>query len=251
MRVTDYTVNDIRIRRFLPDNEQTVSRLVVAVHGFGGDKDSTCIGVLAEKLCGSGGAVYTFDLPCHGESPLPDTALNTECCMEHLCTVVRHAKEQCPQAAGGIFATSFGGYTALIAMPRLEELLGENFPLVLRAPAVNPAKTFLWIVHMKTAEQFREKGTVRCRIGKRISISYSFYEDMIAHSCMHNIDHDGLLLYGSEDNIVLRDDIEDFCRRNPRISLHIAEGVDHRPHGEALDAMVSKAVQYLDSRFAQ
>ena len=40
---------------------------VLAVHGFGGSKDSLAIEGLAQRLCDKGFRVAAPDLPCHGE----------------------------------------------------------------------------------------------------------------------------------------------------------------------------------------
>ena len=43
------------------------AKSVLAVHGFGGSKDSLAIEGLAQRLCDKGFRVAAPDLPCHGE----------------------------------------------------------------------------------------------------------------------------------------------------------------------------------------
>ena len=45
------------------------AKSVLAVHGFGGSKDSLAIEGLAQRLCDKGFRVAAPDLPCHGELP--------------------------------------------------------------------------------------------------------------------------------------------------------------------------------------
>lgn len=65
------------------------SRTVLAVHGFGGSKDSLAIEGLAERLCPVGFRVAAPDLPCHGERTEPESRLSPENCISEIMTVER------------------------------------------------------------------------------------------------------------------------------------------------------------------
>ena len=54
---------------------------IVCMHGFGGDKSSSAIKMLAEGITNSGGAVIAFDFASHGESEADENMLTMENCI--------------------------------------------------------------------------------------------------------------------------------------------------------------------------
>ena len=62
--------------------------ILLCLHGFAGDKDSSVIAALMGSLDEKGIGVVTFDWPAHGESDAPDEALIVENCLGDLNIVV-------------------------------------------------------------------------------------------------------------------------------------------------------------------
>ena len=55
----------IPIKEFKPEK---IDKIIIACHGFGGDKESSAIELLAQKLIEENIMVIAFDFPAHGES---------------------------------------------------------------------------------------------------------------------------------------------------------------------------------------
>ena len=87
------------------------AKSVLAVHGFGGSKDSLAIEGLAQRLCDKGFRVAAPDLPCHGERTENERELTPERCLSDILAV-----ECWLRGLGGevsAFGTSFGGCLCL------------------------------------------------------------------------------------------------------------------------------------------
>ena len=218
-----------------------ISRVIVGVHGFGGDKDSSVIAAIGEEMGFYKTATISFDFPGHGDSPLPARMLNLSNCHKSLMCAVDLAKQLYPTAEEFcIFATSFGAYVTLLAMDELKERLG-HIKLVLRAPAVRMAETFLTMARL-SEEQFLKKGRVICGFERKMEISYSFYEELTTHNAMANYDMPMMILQGDCDDIVLPHDVEFFRLLNEQAKLVMFPGTDHRFKREGeLDMIVDLA----------
>lgn len=92
--------------------------------------------------------------------------------------------EQCrfefPDAAKFLFATSFGGYVALLCS---EEL--KDFRIVLRSPAVTMPEHILTDILNVTPEEFKSRGSIQCGFERQIMLPYSFYEELQKNSVMN------------------------------------------------------------------
>lgn len=227
MITKSFSVNreyEIKCKAFLPDNEE-IDTVVIGVHGFAGDKDSSMLKKLGIALTGRSSALICFDFPCHGESPAGEETLTVENCKSDLFAVIKYVKEKYPSAKKSIFATSFGGYIALLCAPDL-----SGIPLVLRAPAVTMLKILLDTVLKISAENFRKAGTVRCGFERLLDLPYSFSENLNAQESVYGIKLNlpTLIIHGDLDNIVPPGDVFDFAKTQDNVNLEIINGADHR-----------------------
>lgn len=128
-------IGTVPVKLFTGENP---TKSVLAVHGFGGSKDSLAIEGLAQRLCDKGFRVAAPDLPCHGERTEKERELTPERCLSDILAV-----ECWLRGLGGevsAFGTSFGGCLLLKRM----ELYGNSFRKVaLRVPAVNMADSLI------------------------------------------------------------------------------------------------------------
>lgn len=218
-----------------------ITRVIIGVHGFAGDKDSSVLAAIGEEMGFYQTATVTFDFPGHGDSPMPARTLNLRNCYRSLMTAVELARQQYPEAKEFcIFATSFGAYVTLLAMDELTQQLG-HIKLALRAPAVRMAETFLTMVRL-SEEQFLKKGRVICGYHRKMEVSYSFYEELTTHNAMAGYDMPMMILQGDRDDIVLPHDVEFFRLLNDQAKLVMFPGTDHRFKGEGeLDMIVDLA----------
>ncbi|MBQ7800701.1 MAG: alpha/beta hydrolase [Oscillospiraceae bacterium] len=218
-----------------------ITRVVIGVHGFGGDKDSSVIAAIGEEMGFYKTATVSFDFPGHGDSPMPARTLNLKSATDSLMTAVELARRIFPRAEEWcVFATSYGAYVTLLAMDELKEKLG-HIKLALRAPAVRMAETFLTMARL-SEEQFLKKGRVVCGYDRMMEVPYSFYEELATHNAMANYDMPMMILQGDRDDIVLPHDVEFFRLLNEQSKLVLFPGTDHRFKGEGeLDMIVDLA----------
>lgn len=215
---------DITCKSYFPDDER-VNSVIIGVHGFAGDKDSSMLVRLAEDVCQRGTALICFDFPAHGESPVGEEMLTVENCKRDFCAIVDYVAENYPEARKSVFATSFGGFIALLCA----ESLGD-FTFILRAPAVTMPKVLIDNVLKITAEEFKQSGRVECGFERKISLPYSFYEEAKEQekSLGKKISSPILVIHGDLDDIVPLADVRDFVTAQENARLEIIRGADHR-----------------------
>lgn len=224
------------------------SRTVLAVHGFGGSKDSLAIEGLAQRLCPEGFRVAAPDLPCHGERSEPEAMLAPEQCLSDIMTVEKAF------GAEYAFATSFGGCLILRRM----ELHGNPFRrVVLRVPAVNMADSLLRCMKLFqpdfSLEQAKKTG-FHVKMSRELNIPYSFYNQLLALNEVRHCEAwdipELLTVYAGCDELVARHDTEEFLRLNPNIHSLCIEGSGHRMNQkpEYLAAALDRAAQHFLSK---
>ena len=227
---------------------ERAERTVLAVHGFGGSKDSHAIEELARRLCSEGFRVAAPDLPCHGERTENERELTPERCLADILAV-----ESWLRGLGGdisAFGTSFGGCRIL----RLIETSGDPFrKIVLRVPAVNMADSLVRCMRLFQPGftlETAEKCGFRVKMSRELNIPYEFYERLLELNEVRHSDIwdslDVLAVYAGRDELVARADTEEFLRLNPRIQRLCVEGSGHRmERPEFLSEALDRAAQHL------
>jgi len=215
---------------------------VIAVHGFGGSKESAAIEGLAARVCNNGLNVLTFDLPAHGERTEPCEELTASRCIRELLAVENYAK-----TLGGelyAFATSFGG---MCMLQRIDKLADSYRRIVFRVPAVNMAESLIKLTEMTTGHfdmVYAIEHGFRVKLGREYIIPCRYYENLRMMHCRRTSEawnSDRLLtIYAENDEIVDPADTRDMLRANPEMRWHCISGSGHRmsePHqlAEALD----------------
>jgi len=219
-----YRKYEICCKLFTPDNE-TVNNIIIGVHGFAGDKDSSMLETLAKEVCRKNTALICFDFPAHGCSPVGEDNLTVKNCKNDLRAVIDYASSKYPDAKKSVFATSFGGFITLLLADEL-----ADFALVLRAPAVTMPKVLLENVLNVSEEEFKKAGIIECGFERLLKLPYSFYEDLLLHECAmdNQLASKTLIIHGDRDNIVPLSDVEAFVASQSNVSLEIMRGADHR-----------------------
>lgn len=124
-------IEGISSRIYLPETK--INEIVVGVHGFAGDKESSVLIQLAKELNKQNKALISFDLPCHGENDNSKN-LNLNECICSLKTIFKYVKQNYNGISVSVFATSFGGYLTLVYLSKNIEILHK---VILRAPAIH------------------------------------------------------------------------------------------------------------------
>lgn len=217
----DYT---ICCKLFAPD-AGAVSKVLIGVHGFAGDKESSMLRKLAAAVCKQGAALLCFDFPAHGESPVAEEQLTVQNCKADLQAVMAYASVRYPGAEKSIFATSFGGYITLLCADAF-----PGVPLVLRAPAVTMPRLLLESVLKTSAEAFRNRETILCGFERPLRLPYTFFEDLAAQELLgeNQVDAPVLIIHGDADDTVPLSDVQAFVKTQKRVTLEILHGANHR-----------------------
>jgi len=249
MRIEYFSVKreyEIKCKIFLPEN-QDAKNVIVGVHGFAGDKESSVLKQLAFACSGSGTALICFDFPAHGDSPVTEELLTIENCKRDLCAVVDYTLYNYADANISIFATSFGGYIALQCAEIYTDL-----PMVLRAPAVTMPRLLLENVLKISEADFEKAGFVECGFERQIKLPYAFYEDLIQQENVikKKIEQPSLILQGDCDDIVSISDVMEFCKIQSNTQLEIICGADHRFKNVGdIDKIIFYTKKFLNMQF--
>ena len=202
-----------------------VRRIVLSVHGLGGSTNDDIQTGLAEELEFFSSAVFRFDFPGHGESPLDELTLAG--CMNSLLAVARCARDSYPQVEDlCIFASGFGAYVTLLCLRDLLEMPGK-VKLVVQTPSLRMDNTLLAMTGL-TRETLRALDRYTTPWPRPLVITYRFYQELHSHNALETYPIPMLILHGEEDAFIPMTDIQNFHRINERSQLAIIPGTSHR-----------------------
>ena len=215
----------INMKLYEPDS--VIKGYIIAVHGFCGDMESSAIQALAARMVQNEIAVTAFDFVGHGKSEA-DKHFSLSACKRDMSDVMRYMQQKYNgEKPLGVFATSFGGYITLLN----SDGIPSTTKLVLRAPAVNMAESFLKFV--PDYDEFKNAGKCEMGFERKLSVPFSFYDELRSNSVLlTDYDRPILVIYGDHDDVVNFSDIEAFCAKNPKAILKVIAGADHRFKGE-------------------
>lgn len=218
-----------------------VKHVILGVHGFCGDMESSALTMLATAMAPHGGAVLCFDFPAHGSSPVEGDAFTLENCKSDLLTVAAHIRRTYPRSDYGLFATSFGGYMALLCADAL-----PDFRMALRAPAVPFGEVLLQNVLRISREEFSGAGRVACGFERKMDVSFGAYRAFAENDLRFRVYRRPLLVFhGTKDDVVPYEQIEAFCDRQPDARLVTVPGGDHRfKRPGDMEGVLAEAVAY-------
>ena len=233
----------IDIKTFIPNNCENI---IIACHGFGGDKESSAITLLADKIKNDKIGVITFDFPGHGKSEVEADKLTLDNCISDLETVEEYARNQFLNAKIGIFATSFGAYITLLKINRN----GHRYAsIVLRAPAICMDEILKNAILTESIEKYEEKGYAILGYDRKMEVPYKYYEELLDNRLfnVYNANEEMIVIQGTEDDMALIEDTIRFIEeKNTKANLIKIEGADHRMKKEGeLDKAIHFAREYI------
>lgn len=224
MNTENKKINNICCKFFYPDN--AIKNVIVAIHGFAGDKDSSVIEALAREFENST-LVVTFDLPCHGEDKT--TKLDLSKCLQYLSTIIEHVKDNYRESPISIFATSFGAYLFLNYLKNTKYTFKN---IVLRAPAIFMDKVLVGSILRDRNVSYNELLTQEVDLGinKKIMVDKHFLQDLKNNDLKNYIYNQHIdIIQGDEDIVVDVKENEDFCKTNFKdYKIYYIKGADHR-----------------------
>ena len=226
---TEYTLRcgpmQIPCRLRLPMAGQP-RQVVLGVHGMGGSMDDAIQTGIAEEMTLFGAASVCFDLPCHGKNRMEENVLSLQPCLDTILTVAEDAVEKFPQAQLCVFATGFGAYLTLVALPRLRQLCND-LRLVIQTPGLRMHDTILSMLRI-SKETLRAMERKTLAAPKPFDVTYEFYEELRQNVVLATCDQPMLILQGEADDYIHMSDIRAFRNVNEEAKLVIIPGTSHR-----------------------
>ena len=235
---------NIAYNESIPENANTI---IVAMHGFCGDKESSCISALEKRALGLNIGLIKFDWAGHGESEATGEQLTIDNCMADIDSIIEHVKESHPEAKLVAFSTSFGGYLTLLYLRNHETVFNQ---VILRSPAIHMYDVLKANILTKEEQaQIEEYGSTEFGFERKLKITNDFVADLKNH----NVDklYGGVslpnvsIIHGTVDDLVPYADSESFAREHG-CKLHPVVGADHRYKKEGeIDKVIEIAIDAI------
>lgn len=222
MRTDRYNID---IKEF---GDKGVKEVVIACHGFLGNKNSSVIEAIGKELIKHNIGVVTFDFPAHGKSDAKDTDLRVENCIQDIVDVENYVKEKYGDVKLSIFATSFGGYITLLKLFRYKTKYNH---IMLRAPAIKMDEILRENIFKDEFQKFEEEGKLRFGFKRPMDVPYAFYEDLTKNKVLDLFDLDQKIsiIQGNKDEIApIKDTYEFKSKNDDLISIEEIDGALHR-----------------------
>ena len=218
---------DLPIPVKITESDYGIRRVVLGVHGLGGNSLDPIQTSISEEMEFFSSVVYRFDFPAHGESPLESEYFTLENCRKTLMAVAAHAKESYPEVEDlCIFATGFGAYITLVCLEDLMDLPGR-IKLVLQTPSVRMHDTLLQMKGI-TKATLAAMGYMSFTRRRHLDVTYQFYQELENNPVMMPFPIPMLILHGEVDSVIRQEDIQNFARINDQSKLVIIPGASHR-----------------------
>ena len=211
--------------RFSEPDGIGIHRVVLSVHGFGGSSLDAIQEGIAEEMQLFGTATVRFDFPAHGENPVRDLTLHG--CVETLLAVGSYARQRYADVDDlCIFATGFGAYVTLVALPGLLAM-AEKIKLVIQTPSVRMDETLLAMLRT-SRETLQALDRIMLPAQRPFDVTYRFYEELRANPVLAEQPIPMLVLHSEENAYIRMQDIRHFMQFNEESRLVIIPGTSHQ-----------------------
>ena len=221
------TSGDLQIPVMVTESDYSLRRIVLGVHGLGGNAMDAIQSSLAEEMELFSSVVYRFDFPTHGASPLESEYFTLANCRRSLMAVAEHARQTHPELEDlCIFASGFGAYVTLVCLHELLEMPGK-IKLVVQTPSLRMSETLLNMIRL-SKETFRAMDRYTLRAPRPFDVTYDFYQELVSNNALETYPIPMLILHGEHDSYIPMEDINNFHRINERSELAIIPGTTHQ-----------------------
>lgn len=234
-------INNYNISATYYEPNTSPSEIIVACHGFGGDKESSAIIELANRVSSYNIGLICFDFPGHGQSEVNADQLSVNNCINDIISVENYIKSDFKDIPISIFATSFGAYITLLKIFKYQT---QYKHIILRAPAIKMDEIFKNNLIRENMNNYKERGFTQLGFERKMDVPYSFYKDLLDNNIfdLYNNSQKILIIQGTEDDIAPISDTYEFIKLDSNnLSLSPIEGADHRMKKEG---ELEKAIQY-------
>lgn len=203
--------------------------IVIALHGFCGDMESSCIGLLEQNINKMGLGLVRFDWPAHGVSEATGKQLTVSNCLRDLDTVIHKVISDYPEAKLSVFATSFGGYIALLYYSNHRDIFNQ---VILRSPAIRMYDILTGtLLDDSLKQELKAKRCFTCGFERMMTVPLVFVNELREKDVFAGYENrklpDVTIIHGDQDDVVPLTDSADFARIHG-CRLHVVKGADHR-----------------------
>lgn len=216
----------ISYEEYVPDDPKAV---IIAMHGFAGDKKSSCIEEIRKMANSKGVGLITFDWPAHGESEASGDDLTITNCLSDLGTVLEYVTKKYPDVKKIAFSTSFGGYMTMLYNSGNRKAFDR---IILRSPALRMYNVLTGSIldgEMKT--ELTENGYISFGYERIMKITEGFVNEIKNNDIFALYGDDILdyvsIIHGTEDDVVPINDSLKFASKH-KCHIHKVPGADHR-----------------------
>lgn len=227
--------------------------VIIAMHGFAGDKESSCISMLEKAVNELGIGLVKFDWPAHGESETDGFNLTIDNCLSDLNSIVEYLKNKNNNYSLVAFATSFGGYLTL--------LYNYHYPntfkhIILRSPAIKMYDVLTNnLLTAKIQENLRTNHYFNFGYERIIQITDNFVNQLKENDLFKLYNNKKLdyvsIIHGTLDDTVPITDSIEFADYHD-CAIYKVEGADHRYKNEGeLDKVIEITTNILNSNMPQ
>lgn len=192
---------------------------ILAFHGDQSHKEDTVIQLFAEAAVRDGYQVWSFDLPEHGERKGEAYALNPQNVLADTDKLIAELAEQTEEIS--LFGCSIGAYFGMLATQ--DRRIKQSFFL---SPVVDMQELIenMLIWFHRTLEELKKEKRIETPIN---TLDWEYYSYVAEHPISWKVPTK--ILYGENDNLTLRETIENFSEAE-EISLTVVEAGEHFFH---------------------
>ena len=228
-------------------------QVLIVCHGFGSSKDSPMVEALREEMPRHGIGTFSFDFPCHGESPAPAEALRVERCFADLAAVEAQVHRLAPESQVSFFGSSFGAYIVLLYLARREQENGRAF---LRSAAVDMYGIFQkWLQETPPVWHLDPGGNAE---KDYFTLDYVYEREMrISRAVLRELEENPVeplypragielcMIHGEADSTASYEAARRFAE-HAQAALHTVPGGEHRLMGDGeMEQVLMCAVRFL------
>ena len=235
---------NINIKEMIPEE---VEEIMIAIHGFAGDKESSAITAVANELNKQKIGVIALDLPGHGVSEVDGDYLTLDNCLDDIKRVEEYVKDEYKNVKVDIFATSFGAYLTLLLLTKH----GNDYnKIVLRCPAIKMDEIFVNEILNDDLEEFKNKTYTIVGYERELKVNYAYYEELQNNQVIRdfNAKSDNIvIIHGDMDTTAPIKDAFEFANKF-NVPVKVVEGADHRFKKEGeLDKVVMHTLNFINN----
>ena len=227
MRILYKNINNINCKLFEPNEK--IEQIMIAVHGFAGDAESSTIKSVAEELTKRGVLIVAFDLPCHGKDK-NDNCIKLNDCFVYLDIIISQINNRYNNIPVSIFATSFG---AFIILNYISKKNTQFKNIILRCPAIFMDEILIKKIlpeHGYNKHDLKRYTKLNLGFEKLLYVNSNFLNELKENSLINNVYKVKInIIQGTKDDIVDVLKNENFYKNNfLNYKLYYIEGADHR-----------------------